>query len=82
MANTAAEPDPIYIFDRDQLIDLLGKSIEMFLEFRTHHARTTEQALSCAVMEMVDGLDSERMLAEEAGHIVTAQIIPTRLEHA
>lgn len=69
-------PENYYVFTRRQLYDLLKGGIEMMIEYRDRHAHTEYNATVAAALEMLDGLDAERELQQEAGHIVTSQIIP------
>jgi hypothetical protein len=71
----------IYVFDQAQLEALLTGAIEMFQEYRDHHAHTEDTAKPAAVSEMIQGLESERWLAEDdPSFIVTSQIIPIPLD--
>lgn len=74
-------PTQIYVFDQAQLENLLSGAIEMFQEYRDHHDHAEDGAKVAAVSEMIQGLDSERWLAQDDPQfIVTSQIIPIPLE--
>lgn len=74
-------PRKLYIFEGSQLTDLLNGTIQMFTEYRDHHGHAEPAAAPAAVAEMIQGLDSERELAEnDPAFIATSQILISVVE--
>lgn len=49
-----------FVFTREQLVKMLGGSIEMYLEFLNVHGKPEDQAQDAAVNEIMEGIDAER----------------------
>jgi hypothetical protein len=68
--------EQLYLFERDQLYELLKQTIGMFLEYRDHHDQAEPIASISAIQEMFCGLDTERELVEsDPNFIPTSQIL-------
>ena|SRR5262245_11804931 len=64
-----------YTFTRDQLVRLLGGTIQMFVEYRDVHGKPEQDGADlAAVSEKLEGLDAERELADAGECKPTMQV--------
>lgn len=62
-----------FTFDRSNLAGLLMQTIQMYIEYLDQHGKDSREALACAVVETMSGLEAELELYR-AGELKREQL--------
>ena len=76
-ATTTADPlAGTYAFTREQLCDLLRKTVGWAYEYSEKHSYSQAMAVTTAVQGALEGLDAERLQWEQGEVIKPSQVLP------